>query len=137
MTRRHLAIAAAALLALAALVIIGGVLVVQSSWFYEKVRQRIVTTVADATGGRVEIGAFRFDWKTMRAEVRNFVLIGKEPAGKPPLVRADSVTVGLKIVSILKRDVDILSLDVQRPRVYLIVYPNGDTNLPEPKMKGP
>jgi translocation and assembly module TamB len=137
MTRRRVAIAAAALVALAALVVLAGVLVVQSSWFYGKVRQRIVTTIADATGGRVSIGGFRFDWKTMRAEVRNFVLIGAEPAGKPPLVRADSVTVGLKIVSILKRDVDILSLDVQRPRVYLIVYPNGDTNLPEPKVKGP
>ena len=37
---------------------------------------------------------------------------GRKPPDKPPLFRATSVAVGLKIVSLLKRDVDIQYLDV-------------------------
>ena len=57
---RRIAGASVALLALLALV---AVLTVQSPWFYNKVRERIVRTIETATGGRAEIGAFRFDWK--------------------------------------------------------------------------
>ena len=106
----------------------------QSRWFYNRVRGAIVTTVETATGGRVEIGSFRFDWYRLRAEVRAFTLHGTEPAGKPPLLRAESVAVGLKIVSLLKRQVDIAYLDVTAPQVYLIVGPDGRTNVPEPKV---
>ena len=58
------------------------------------------------------------------------------PPDQPPLFRASSIAVGLKIVSLLKRDIDIQYLDVAEPRVYLIVYPDGRTNVPEPKVKG-
>ena len=112
------------------------VLVVQSRWFYEKVRGVLVSTVETATGGRVEAASFQFDWKRLRAEITGFVLHGNEPADKPALVRASSIAVGLKIVSLVKRDVDIQYLDVADPHVYLIVYPDGRTNVPEPKIKG-
>src|ERR1035441_9754763 len=111
------------------------ILVVRSAWFNGKVRQYIVGTVEKATGGRVEVATFRFDWKHMRAEVHEFVLHGKEPADKPPLFRAGSVVVGLKLVSILRRDVDIQSLTVSDPHVYLIVGPDGRTNFPQPKVR--
>ena len=132
LTWKRVLIALAALLAL----IVGVALqVLRSSWFHDKVRAAIVSTVADATGGRVSIGAFRFDWKQLRAEVSALQIAGREPAGKPPLFRADLVTVGLKIVSLWKRDVDVRSLDIRNPRIYLIIYPDGSTNIPEPKVK--
>ena len=110
------------------------VLVVRSQWFYARVRAGIVKTVETATGGRVEIGAFRFDWHRLRAEVDDFTLHGTEPADQPPLFHAHSVAVGLKIVSLLKRHVDIAYLDVAAPQVYLIVGPDGRTNVPAPKV---
>ena len=33
----------------------------ESEWFFDKVRRAMITTVETATGGRVEIGGFRFD----------------------------------------------------------------------------
>jgi len=134
--RRKLRIALATFAALVLLTTVAVVLVIRSAWFFEQVRARIVATVETATGGRVDVGAFRFDWRTMRAEIRGFTLHGTETAEKPPLLRASSISVGLKIVSALKRDVDIQSLDVEEPRVSLIVYPDGRTNIPEPKVKG-
>jgi translocation and assembly module TamB len=110
------------------------VLVVRSQWFYGRVRRSIIETVERATGGRVEIASFRFDWHNLRAEVRSFTLHGAEPADKPPLLRAESVAVGLKLVSLWRRKVDIAYLDVAAPQVYLIVGPDGRTNVPQPKI---
>ena len=121
-----------------AIILILGLAIVtlQSRWFYNQIRTRMVAIVEKATGGRVEIGAFRFDWKQLRAEVDNFTLHGTEPADKPPLFHASSVAVGLKIVSLLNRDVNIQYLDVAAPQIDLIVSPDGRTNIPQPKIKG-
>ncbi|MGA3044424.1 MAG: hypothetical protein ABSF54_26920, partial [Bryobacteraceae bacterium] len=110
-------------------------LVLRSDWFRERVRQRIVAEVEKATGGRAEIGAFQYDWKRMRAEVDGFVLHGSEPPDAPPLFRADAVVVGIKVVSVLKRSADLQYLDVRHPQVYLILYADGHTNLPAPKVR--
>src|ERR1035438_2699095 len=125
--------------ALAALTLLAGIaaiFVVQSAWFYDRVRQLITGTGETASGGRVEVGWFRFDWKQMRVEVHEFVLHGTEPAGKPPLFRAGSVVVGLKLVSIFRHEGDLQSLTVSDPRIYLTIGADGRTNFPEPKVRG-
>ena len=132
---RRMAIVAGGLAALVLVLALSAVLVLRSGWFREKVRQRIVTEVEKATGGRAEIGAFQFDWRHMRAEVDGFVLHGTEPADAPPLLRADAVVVGIKVVSVLKRSIDLQYLDVRHPQVYAILYPDGHTNLPAPKVR--
>ncbi|MCE5310147.1 MAG: translocation/assembly module TamB domain-containing protein [Acidobacteriales bacterium] len=107
--------------------------VVRTSWFREKVRERIVREVERATGGRAEIGSFQFDGGQLRAEIRDFVLHGTEREGAP-LVRARRVAVVLKLVSALRRDIDIQSLEVETPQVRISVHPDGSTNLPHPKV---
>jgi translocation and assembly module TamB len=131
---KRIAWAAAALAGLLLLAAGGGVLALRSGWFHERVRARLVEVVETATGGRVGIGSFGFDWRQLRAEVRDFTLRGTEPRGKPPLLHADSIAIGVKIVSIFKREADIAYLDVAEPRVYLIVDPEGRTNIPEPRV---
>ena len=133
--RRIIRLATAIIASLVIIATISTIFVLRSGWFYEKVRDRIVTTVETATGGRTEAGSFRFDWHNLRAEVGNFTLHGTEPAGKPPLFHASRIAVGLKIISLWKRDVDIQYLDVTEPHVYLIVGADGRTNIPEPKIK--
>jgi len=126
MKRRLLWIAAYAVAA-ALLAAVVGVLVLRSEWFRGKARDWLVGSIETATGGRAEIGAFRFDWADLRAEADSVVLHGTEPAGKPPLFRAGSIAVGLKIVSLVKRNIDIRSLDVEAPRIALIIDANGRT----------
>ena len=136
MKRRLLKIAA--YVAAAGLVAaLAGVLVLRSAWFRGQARDWLVRSIETATGGRAEMGAFRFDWTAMRATADGVVLHGTEPAGKPPLFRAASIAVGLKIVSFLKRDIDVRSLEVEAPRVSLTIDANGRTNLPQPKTRGP
>src|SRR5216683_949494 len=88
----------AAVVALTGIVLFSLWLILPSAWFREKVRERIVYEVEKATGGRVEIGSFYFDWKTLTAEVSPFVLHGTEGAGQQPLARVDRLKVGLKII---------------------------------------
>ncbi|MBI4874333.1 MAG: translocation/assembly module TamB domain-containing protein [Acidobacteria bacterium] len=126
-------LAAVALLAAAG---IAGWVTLRSQWFREQVRQRIVAEVERASGGRAELESFDFDWKTLRAEVRGLVLHGTEPAGARPLLRVASVAVGLRIVSMLRRDIDLASLSVERPEVNILVGPDGHTNFPGPKTPG-
>ncbi len=126
----------AAVVAVAAVVgAIAIVVTLRSDWLREKVRDRIVSEVQKATGGRTEIGGFDFDWRTMKARVAPFVLHGKEKPGEPVFFRASSVEVGLKIVSLLRRDVYLQSLIVDQPQLHINVYPDGSTNIPQPAIK--
>src|SRR5579871_644046 len=113
--------------------IIATLAILQSSWFKNKVRARIVAVAETATGGRVEIGTFDYNWRHLTVELAPFVVHGKERPGEAPFLRADRVRIGLKIVSLLKRDFDLVSLLVERPQVSVVVNPDGTTNVPEPK----
>ncbi len=137
MTRgRRLSVAALA--AVAALVVLAAAawLLLESRWLRGRVRDAIVADAARATGARVEIGSVRFDWKQLRAELDDCTLHGTEPAGKPPLFHAARIAVGLKIVSLWKRDIDLRSVEIAQPRVFLMVLPDGRTNLPQPSTAG-
>lgn len=112
--------------------LIGAVLVVRTQWFADRVRERIVREAENATGARVELGGFAFDWRTLRAEARSLVLHGTESPGEPPLFRARSVGVGLRVISALRRAIDVRSLELEEPQLYLAVYPGGRTNIPKP-----
>ncbi|MFB3776955.1 MAG: translocation/assembly module TamB domain-containing protein [Bryobacteraceae bacterium] len=135
MTRltRRLLIAAAGLAGICVLLMIAGITVARSAWFRDEVRQRIIREVESATGGRAEIGAFSFDWSRLRAEVRSFVLHGAEGPGEPPLFSASSVQVGLRVISALRREVDIADFTVVEPRVRIVIYEDGRSNLPQPE----
>jgi translocation and assembly module TamB len=121
------------ILGLAVLLALGTILIVRSSWLREQVRQRIVAEAERATGGRVEIGSFDFEWRTLTARVNDLVIHGTEPSGSPPLLQVRSITIGLKVISFLERITNVQSVDVQQPQVRLIVRADGTTNVPEPK----
>src|ERR1700676_5179501 len=126
---RQILVAAAILL----LVIAGAaLLIVRSGWFRELVRQRIVSEVEAATGGRVEVGNFSFKWETLTAKISPLVLHGIEPASEAPLLRVESVSIGLRIISMLERKVDLDSVSVDQPRLRIVIYPDGSNNLPSP-----
>ncbi len=122
---------------LAVLVLAAALAVARSDWFRQQVRQRIVRELETATGGRVELAGFQFDRGAMEARLLGLVIRGKEGPDQPPLLRAATIRVSLKIVSLFRRAVDVRSLTVTRPQIHLIVYPDGSTNLPAPKVPRP
>ncbi|HWR50002.1 MAG TPA: translocation/assembly module TamB domain-containing protein [Bryobacteraceae bacterium] len=123
----------AALAGLLVLAMIAAIITVRTDWFRDKVHDRIVYEIEKATGTRVELGAFAFQWRTLTAEVSNLVLHGKEGANEAPLFRTDRAQVTLRILSLIRTKVDLYSAVVERPQANIIVYPDGSTNLPTPK----
>jgi translocation and assembly module TamB len=127
----------AGLFGLCLLLALAALLILPSRWFEEKVRARMVQEIERVTGGRTEAAAFDFDWTRMTARVDRFALHGTEPQGEAPLFRAASVEVGIKIVSMLKRDIDLASLRVEKPEINILVDEKGATNFPSPRIKRP
>lgn len=124
------------LAALAILLLAGtaaGILVIRSGWFREKVRERIISEIETASGGRVEVDRFSFRWETLTATVSGFVLHGTEPANETPLLRVESVTVGLRIISMMERKVDLSSLRIDKPRLRIVIDSAGSNNFPVPR----
>ena len=127
----------AALLVLAAMCALTAYLVFRSGWFYEQVHDRMVMEIEKATGGRVEIGNFAFNWKRLEATVGPVILHGKESPNEPPFVQVASLTAGLRIISMMERKVDLASLRVDQPRVRIVFYPDGSNNIPDPEVHHP
>ncbi|MDQ2947485.1 MAG: hypothetical protein M3Y27_16385, partial [Acidobacteriota bacterium] len=133
--RKIIGLIGVSLVALVFVVIIGAILLMRTDWFRGFVREKIIATTEESTGGKVDIGSFDFDWAHMRATITDFVIHGTEPPSSAPLLRAKLVQVDLKILSGLKQMVDIRALKVDQPQAHIIVYPDGRTNVPAPKVK--
>ena len=131
--RRKWAWSLAAATVLLALAAGAGVLVLRSGWFREQVRQRIIGVTEEATGGRVELQRFDYDWSAMKARVDGFTLHGLEGAGREPLAHIPSIELAIHIRSLLQRDVELRSLTIEKPAVYIYVGEDGSTNLPSPR----
>src|SRR5579884_207888 len=106
-----------------------------TAWFKEKVRQRIVAAVEEASGGHVELGGFAYNWHTLTATFQNFVVHGTEPVTAPPLFRAASIKVQLRVLSVLQRKVAVSSILIDKPNIYVLVRSDGSTNIPTPDLR--
>ena len=133
--RRIVRIVALSLAALLLLVVVAGIVIVQTQWFRNTVRAQIVGAVEEATGGTAQVGSFTFDWRHLRAQIRDFTIHGLEPAGGAPLFHANLVQVDLKLTSPFHGFVDIAYLLLDTPQARVIVYPDGHTNIPAPKVQ--
>jgi translocation and assembly module TamB len=133
--RKIAAIAAGSLVGLMIMAFLAGIVIVRTDWFRNMVREKIVTAVEEATGGKVDIVSFSFDWRHLRALVGGFAIHGLEPATAAPLLRANLVQVDLKLLSPFPGFVAIAYLLVDAPQANIIVYPDGHTNIPAPKIQ--
>lgn len=121
-------------MAVMALVVIAAVVTFQTNWFKNKLRGRVVAALEQASGGTVELGGLDYNWHTLTAEFRKVIVRGSERADSAPLFRANSIDVGLRIVSVIDRNIDIASLIVDRPEVHLVFAADGSTNIPSPRL---
>ena len=137
MSRRNriLLTVAGSLAALVVVLVVAVILVLQSAWFSNYVREKIIAVTEESTGGVAELGSFQFDWTHLTVRIRNFVLHGTEPKTAAPLARIALLELHLKLLSSFKRMVDLQYLGIEQPQVNLIVFPDGKTNIPEPKVK--
>ncbi len=124
---------AAALLSIAVLV---GSLVWYASTpkFTARVHRTVVDALQRATGGRVEMGAFRWNARTLTIEVDDLTIHGKEGPGEVPYFHVRHLTLDASLLTFLTPKIRLTSLTAVGPTIHLIVMPDGTTNQPQPSV---
>ncbi len=108
---------------------------VTTEGFQETVRRRVIASLEKATGGRVEIGQFHTIPFRLRVDVRNLTIHGREAPDQVPYLHVDRLEAEMQIISLLSADIRLHSLALEHPVFHLIVYPDGSTNQPVPKVE--
>jgi translocation and assembly module TamB len=103
--------------------------------FQAYVRGRIVTAIEKATGGRVELGTYHTIPFRLQAEIRDLTVHGLEGPGEVPLAHVDRVVARIKVISLIETSFGFKFIALDHPVVHVIVYPDGSTNQPAPKVQ--
>ncbi len=106
------------------------ILLIQTRSFHDRLREKTVSILEDATGGRVQLGSVRFDWRTLTVVLDDLVVHGTEPADAAPLLTVPSVRIQLRILSVFRRSAQVTSIVVDQPNIDLRIRPDGVTNVP-------
>jgi translocation and assembly module TamB len=101
--------------------------------FHTWLHDRVVTALEDATGGKVELGAFHMIPFRFRMEGRDLTIHGTEKAGSPPFGHADAVVVEVQLLPLLAGQVILNRLSLAHPVVRIETAADGSSNIPEPK----
>jgi len=102
--------------------------------FQTMVRQRLASELERITGGRVELGSVHTIPFRFVVDVRDLTLHGREAAGEVPYAHVDRLVAQVNLVSVFGAEFGFRSLVLDRPVIHLMVYPDGTTNQPEPKL---
>src|SRR6266850_1177933 len=103
--------------------------------FNRYVRQRIVSELENVTGGSVELKGLRWNLSKLEFEARDLTIHGLEAPNELPYAHLDALHVRAKLISLLEHRIGLRQLVAERPLVHIIVYPDGSTNQPVPKIR--
>ncbi len=106
-----------------------------SDRFRERVRRKVVAEIERITGGRTEMKSFRWNLSRLEFEATDVTIHGLESPDEVPYAHVDRLLVQAKVLSLFDREIGLRQLRAERPVVHLIVYPDGSTNQPTPKVK--
>jgi len=108
---------------------------VRSPRFADLVRHKTIATLEEATGGRVELHAFRWNLSKLEFDADDLTIHGLEAPDQQPYAHADRIHVRLHIISFVEKRINVKDLSVDHLVVHVIVNPDGRTNAPEPKLR--
>jgi len=129
----HLPLAVTGTAVLLALLAVGLYLAASSAAFENMVRKRLIVSIEELTGGRVEIASFHWRLLHFQAEADGLVIHGLEDPGEAPYAKIERLRVVLSLSNLFSPSVRLRSLEIDRPSLHLIVYPDGSTNQPHPR----
>ncbi len=130
--KRKLGWIAISFVALVVVVVIAGYVALRTQRFHDYVLAKLQQQASEATGGQVRIQNFALHLSSLTADAYGITIRGSEPRSRPPLVQADQLRVRLKIVSLLRKKIDLNEIILRHPVVNLLVKKDGTTNLPTP-----
>ena len=109
---------------------VAGYLIVNSPRFHRYLLAQIEKQASEATGAEVRVQNFALHLSQLAADAYGITVRGNQPASARPLVQADQLRIRLKIVSLLRKKIDLSEIILRHPVVNLQVRKDGTTNLP-------
>lgn len=109
---------------------VGGYAYLRSSSFNRFALRKIVEEADKSTGGKTTIGGMDFSLSSLTASLYDITLRGTEATEQPPLFHADKLTVGIKILSALRQQVNLREIFLERLVVHVQVSRDGKNNFP-------
>ncbi len=101
-----------------------------TAWFRHILQYRIENSLAQITGGKVEIDGMRFRPLSLRVSVRRLVIHGLEKDSSLPLFSAKNVVVNISPESLVEFRLLLRRLEWQQASLHILTYPDGSTNVP-------
>jgi translocation and assembly module TamB len=132
---RHLPLSLAGVIVLLAVSVASVYFFASSARFENMVRKRLVSELETATGGRVEIASFHWHLLGLEAEANGLVIHGLEAAGEAPYAQVEHLRLRASILGFWSPRILLRDLEIARPQLHLIVYPDGSTNQPQPRKR--
>jgi translocation and assembly module TamB len=129
---RHLPLSILGLVVLAVFTAIGAYFYMSSARFENLVRGRLIAEIERFTGGRVEIGSFHWRLLDLEADMDGLVIHGLESPDEAPYAQVDRLRIDISLLGFLSPRILLNDLEIDRPQIHLIVYPDGQTNQPQP-----
>ena len=103
--------------------------------FQQGVRRRVIASLEETTGGRVELGELHTIPFRLRLDVRHLTIHGREGPDQAPFVQVERVQAELKIISLFGKEIGLHWLSLEHPGVHIVDYADGSTNIPSPTVK--
>jgi translocation and assembly module TamB len=116
-------------------VLVACFLVIHTSWFARYARALITSNIEQATGAHVSIGSITIEWTSFVIHIHDVTIHGTEPASSAPFLQVAEVTARLEPFSGIAHLLDIAYVGIRRPRVNLITFADGTTNIPHPRIQ--
>src|SRR5882724_7854069 len=130
--KRKLGWIAISFVALVTVLVIAGYVVFRTQRFHDYLLVKLQQQASESIGGQVRIQNFALRPSSLTADAYGVTIRGSEPKSQPPLVQADQLRVRLKIVSLLRKKIDLNEIILRHPVVNFRVRKDGTTNLPTP-----
>lgn len=123
----------AGILALIVVVLVTTVLLLKyNHGFRQRILAKVAASIEDSTGARLEVRDFDLHLSTLSVDLYDITLHGTEPASAPPLLKADHMNVGIKILSLFHATWRLQNLSIDHPVAHVFVDKKGVNNLPKP-----
>ncbi len=106
--------------------------VINTQWFRDFLRSKIIERVGKQTGGRVEIGAVAPHWSHLSLDLNDLVVHGSpysSPA-EPALLNAKRLEVAVQLLPLLHGKLELRTIILDQPVVRIRIDSQGRSNLP-------
>jgi len=122
--------------AVTVIVAVGIAMLLNNARFHNYLIHTAEAQASKSLGVRVQLQNFAVHFSSLSVDLYGVTIDGASPYPNPPLLQADHVQTGVRIVSILSRTWYLDSFQLDHPVVHVFVDSKGISNIPTIKSSG-